>query len=209
MNVAAEMHFSDREHQHAAARLGMWVFLATELAFFGPLFLGYAYLRLVSPVGLAEASRHTDILIGTLNTAVLLTSSFLMASAVRANEMGARRGATNLLWSVGALGTTFLCLKSFEYYRDWQAHLLPGMTFMFSGRDPHGAELFFYLYFAMTGVHALHLTIGIACVWTLALRLRKAALSHRIVESTGLYWHFVDAVWIFLYPMLYLVQRHS
>jgi cytochrome c oxidase subunit 3 len=184
------------------ATLGMWVFLATELMFFGPLFFGYLYMRVHDPQGVAAASRHMHEWLGTLNTAILLTSSFTMALAVRCAMLSQRRAARRLLFMTAALGLAFLAVKATEYGLEWRDGLVPGF------QNPP-LPIFFFLYFLMTGVHALHLLIGIGAVLWLVWRLRAPALPERRVEEIdvlGLYWHFVDAVWIFLYPLFYLVD---
>jgi cytochrome c oxidase subunit III len=190
------------------ASLGMWIFLATELMFFGALFFGYLHVRLGDPQGVAAASRHTHEWLGTINTAILLTSSFTMALAVRAATLGQRRAARRLLWATAALGVAFLAVKATEYGLEWRDGLVPGLHFTVR-EHAQATALFFFLYFLMTGVHALHLAIGIVAVAWLAWRLREARLPEWRVEEIdvlGLYWHFVDAVWIFLYPLFYLVD---
>jgi cytochrome c oxidase subunit 3 len=201
--------FSTREQQADAARLGLWLFLATEVLFFGPLFMGYTYGRTQFYDAFAEASRQTHLVIGTANTAILLTSSFTMALAVEMRRSAAR-AAGWLLCATAALGMCFLVLKGVEYYKEWHEQLVPGLGFLFGGAHRGEAELFYYLYFVMTGVHALHLTIGITIVaflGTLLLRRREFIVRPDWIEVTGLYWHFVDVIWIFLYPILYLVGR--
>jgi cytochrome c oxidase subunit 3 len=206
--------FTSREQQTLAGTFGMWVFIASELLFFGPLLFGYFYLRLRYPEASAAASRHTDYLLGTANTAVLLTSSFLMALAGHAADANRRRQAARLLLAVAALGIVFIVLKGWEYRNDFHEHLFPGAGFRREHgghvQDIPGMELFFILYFVLTGLHALHLTAGIlVCLWQ-AYGLRRpppAGPSSDAVEYSGLYWHFVDLVWIFLYPLLYLVGR--
>jgi cytochrome c oxidase subunit 3 len=213
-NASVDEQFSSREQQDFASAFGMWVFIASELLFFAPLLFGYLYLRLHYPQACAAASRHTDFLLGTANTAVLLTSSFLMALAGHAAKDGRRPQAARLLLAVAALGIAFLVIKGFEYRSEFQEHLFPGAGFRPAhggqAQDLPGMELFFLLYFATTGLHALHLTIGILACLALAFMLRRpapAAPSGEAVEVAGLYWHFVDLVWIFLYPLLYLVGR--
>ncbi|HJV26915.1 MAG TPA: cytochrome c oxidase subunit 3 [Aromatoleum sp.] len=198
--------FSTEIQQHRAATLGMWVFLATELMFFGPLFLGYGYGRLHLSDAFAAGSRETDVVLGTVNTGILLTSSFFVANAVDALERGAHRFAAIMLHAAIALGIAFLAIKGIEYSNDWQEGLFPGA----GSALPKGEQYFFLLYFAMTGLHAAHLIIGIAILLAFAVALGRVAdpvsLSARL-RVAGLYWHFVDAVWIFLYPILYLVER--
>lgn len=198
-------------HQLEAATLGMWVFLATEVVFFSGLFLAYTLLRHAYPAGFAEASGETKIVIGTINTAVLLTSSATMAWAVHAAKTGERKQLlTILLIATAALGLVFIGLKGIEYSQEYNEDLVPGLNFSVDRPHAHAVELFYFLYFAMTGVHALHLTIGIAIVGFMAWRTSGAVFGPRYygpVEVTGLYWHFVDLVWIFLYPLIYLNGR--
>lgn len=212
MSTHAEQ-FDTPAQQEEAATLGMWVFLATELMFFGPLFFGYYYGRSYFPEGFAAASRHTEVLLGTINTAVLLTSSLLMAVAVEARKAGAVQLATRMLFLVAVLGIVFLFIKGIEYRHEWQEHLFPGTGFAFPEQQhADAARMFYFLYFGMTGLHALHLTIGFVMVLVFAVGLsrgaRRFAAPERI-EIAGLYWHFVDLIWIFLYPILYLVGRSS
>jgi cytochrome c oxidase subunit 3 len=212
-----EPQFRDHAQQDFARSLGMWVFLSSELLFFGPLLLGYLYLRMHHPAATGMASRHTDMLLGTVNTAVLLTSSFCMALAGHAAQAGGiagRRRAARLLALTALLGVVFLAIKGYEWHQEFDEHLFPGTGFHpLDARTPtalYGMELFFLLYFAATGLHALHLSIGVAaCVW-LMLTLRRApprGPGDEAVELVGLYWHFVDVVWIVLYPLLYLTAR--
>jgi cytochrome c oxidase subunit 3 len=210
MSARAE-HFGSRQNQREAAELGIWVFLATELMFFGPLFLAYAAARLSYPDGFAAASRHTDLVIGTINTAVLLTSSLFMALGARSAQLGRRRTASLFLYVTALLGAVFLLLKAGEYFKEGQEHLVPWLDFRFEPGLAHAASLFYLLYFAMTGLHAIHLTIGIVMVSVFARRLRShsPASMRNQIEVGGLYWHFVDAIWVFLYPLLYLVERYS
>lgn len=188
----------------------MWVFLTTETLFFGVLFFAYLVMRLAHPEGFAAASRHTDMLMGTLNTAVLLTSSMTMALAVEAATLGRARLASRLLTATLLLGVVFLAIKGYEYRREYVEHLWPGSGFRFDGPNAAGAQTFFWLYFVMTGFHALHLVIGVALVGFMAWRLARGGLtaqSAASIDNAGLYWHFVDIVWIFMYPALYLVSR--
>jgi cytochrome c oxidase subunit 3 len=209
-----EPQFGSHAQQDYARSFGMWVFLSSELLFFGPLLFGYLYLRMHDPAATGMASRHTDMLLGTVNTAVLLTSSFCMALAGHAAQGGGRRRAARLLALTALLGVVFLCIKGYEWHQEFAEHLFVGRGFRpDNATDPatvHGMELFFLLYFAATGLHALHLSIGIgACLW-LMLALRHPpprGPGNESVELAGLYWHFVDVVWIVLYPLLYLTAR--
>jgi cytochrome c oxidase subunit III len=201
--------FDTPAQQKEASRLGMWAFLATEIMFFGGLFVGYIVYRTTFPHGFAEASRHTNILYGTVNTAILLTSSLTMALAVHAAERGARKPLVRNILLTILLAAGFLGVKALEYTEDFREHLVPGPGFALQSGG--GQELFFYFYWAMTGLHALHVLIGIGLLSTIGLmaaRGRFSAEYHNPVEVSGLYWHFVDIVWIYLYPLLYLIGRH-
>src|SRR5215831_4207138 len=154
-------HFDDLEQQSGAAQLGMWVFLATEVLFFGGLFLGYTVFRSAYPRDFAAASHHTVILIGGINTGILLFSSTLMALAVRAAELRNRNGLIWLLLGTAFFGMIFMVLKGIEYYKDWTDHLVPVANFQWHEANLEHVQIFFWLYFAMTGLHAIHVTIGI------------------------------------------------
>lgn len=201
--------FEDLKQQEEADRLGLWTFLATEVLFFGGMFMGYIVYRHAYPHSFAMASKHTNILYGTVNTAILLTSSLTMALAVHAAQEGKNKRLVRFLLLTILFALAFLGVKGLEYTEDIHEHLFPGHSFSVPGEPK--AELFFYFYWAMTGLHGLHVIIGI-CVLSiiafLASRRRFSAEYHAPVEVTGLYWHFVDIVWIFLYPLLYLIDRH-
>jgi cytochrome c oxidase subunit 3 len=202
--------FNDAGQQREAATLGMWVFLATEVLFFGAMFLGYTVYRVSYPEAWMEASKHTLVWIGGINTGVLLISSFIMVLGVHAMEHGNRYHARRCLILTASLGVLFLCLKAFEYRTEILEGLLPGANFHIEGaRRPH-EEMFFYLYFVLTGVHALHVLIGVVMLSIFAIRLRSRAKTPpnaTAVDLLGLYWHFVDIVWVFLFPLIYLVGR--
>jgi cytochrome c oxidase subunit 3 len=203
--------FDDAVQQHEASWLGMWVFLGTEIMFFGGMFLGYMLYRSAYPQGFASASNRLDILLGTINTAVLICSSFTMALAVRASQIGQNRLIMIFLSLTIILGTVFLGIKFTEYYQKFEEHLVPGYDFVFEGALVSSAEIFFSFYFVMTGMHALHMIIGISLLTALIVKAgrgRFSAAYNTPVELIGLYWHFVDIVWIFLFPLLYLVGRH-
>jgi cytochrome c oxidase subunit 3 len=210
--AAVAHHFEDLEQQHEAATLGMWAFLVTEVLFFGGLFGAYAVYRFQYPQAFAHASAHLDIGLGAANTAVLIGSSLTMALAVRAAQLGRRAGITGWILATMLLGSVFLGVKAVEYSHKFHEHLVPGPGFVFEGVPGGHEQLFFACYFAMTGMHAFHMLIGLALmVWLLALnaRGRFTAEHHPAVELFGLYWHFVDIVWIFLFPLLYLLGRHA
>jgi cytochrome c oxidase subunit 3 len=208
----------------------MWVFLATEVLFFGGVFCGYAVYRYRYPAAFDLGSHQLDVTLGTINTAVLLTSSLTMALAVHAAQTSDGPATVrNLAWTL-LLGTAFLGIKGYEYYHKFEVHLVPGPTFESPSRTGHSiqsgssprqprltleldpqarsVELFFSFYFAMTGLHALHMVIGAAILTVLVVAAARGAFSASYftpVEMTGLYWHFVDIVWVFLFPLLYLI----
>ena len=204
-------HFDSLEQQHDAASLGMWVFLATEVLFFGGLFLAYLVYRFWYPQEFGEASRTLDLFWGATNTVVLITSSLTMAMAVAAAQEGNRSGTVRFLVITMVLGAVFLGVKALEYSRTFAEHHVPGVGFTFKGEQPKHAEIFFSLYFVMTGLHALHMIIGIGVLAVMAILAWRGRFSvgySTPVEISGLYWHFVDIVWIFLFPLLYLISRH-
>jgi cytochrome c oxidase subunit 3 len=200
------------EHDREVGRIGMWVFLATELLFFGGLLWAYAVVRGRWPHGVAVAGAHTHVVLGTINTALLLTSSALVAAAVEAVRSGRRKfsdRAPALLAAAAVLGVAFLLVKGVEYAMELREGLLPGPGFALAGE--RGAELFFLLYWVMTALHALHLAVGVGLLGAYAWGthgLRRWATPDR-AEVAGLYWHFVDLVWIVLYPLLYLAGRNA
>ena len=204
-------HFDSLEQQHEAATLGMWLFLITEVLFFGGLFLAYMLYRVWYPVAWAEASRELDIVLGAFNTAVLIGSSLTMALAVHAAALGHRKKIAAYLLLTILLGSVFLGIKVVEYADKFHHHLVPGPNFQFEGSDPRASQAFYTLYFGMTGLHALHMIIGIVLLGILVWRGAQGMFNHYYytpVEMSGLYWHFVDLVWIFLFPLLYLIGRH-
>ncbi len=200
--------FDDLEQQHEAASLGMWLFLVTEIMFFGGLFTGYTVYRNLYPDAWAAGSNHLNVLIGGFNTAVLIGSSLTMAMAVHAAQLGRRRALVAFLLCTILLGSVFLGVKVFEYADKYHHHLIPGRNFHFEGLLGRQAQLFYCFYFAMTGMHALHMIIGIGILLVLVARARLGQFTadhYAPVEMTGLYWHFVDIVWVFLFPLLYLI----
>ena len=201
--------FETAAQQRNAATLGMWVFLATEVLFFGGMLLAYTVYRVTDGRAFADASRAQNILLGGINTAVLLTSSLTMALAVQAAAGGRRRRSALMLSLTMVLGAAFLAIKGVEYSQKFAEHLVPGVDFRYAGPDAGAAQIYFILYFLLTGFHALHLTIGIGVIAVLtwrAARGRYSAAYSTPVEVAGLYWHFVDIVWIFLYPLIYLIR---
>jgi cytochrome c oxidase subunit III len=209
---AVAHHFDDAEQQREAASLGMWVFLITEIMFFGGMFTAYAVYRLLFPAAFGHASAHLDVVLGTTNTAVLIASSLTMALAVHAAQTGRRGRLLATLVATMVLGAVFLAIKLTEYAHKWHEHLVPGPLFRYPGADAPHAQLFFSLYFALTGFHALHMVIGLGLLLWLVLAARRGRYGvayNTPVENVGLYWHFVDIVWIFLFPLLYLIGRHA
>jgi cytochrome c oxidase subunit III len=231
-------HFEDLGQQHDAATLGMWVFLATELMVFGGLFAGYTVYRVSYPESFEQASQHLNIVIAAVNTVVLLTSSLTMALGVWAVQVGRSRTLTYCLIVTALLGTTFLVIKVFEYYGDYRDKLVPGLSFdvydwvpkqekykapdISPNLEPadrtmpvevtvafgERVKLFFAFYYIMTGLHAVHLIVGVAILAVLAVQASRGRFTpeyYSPVEVAGLYWHFVDVVWIILLPILYLV----
>jgi cytochrome c oxidase subunit 3 len=192
-----------------ASTFGMWIFIATEVLFFGALIVGYLSYRAYYGQELIDAASHTKIVLGTINTGVLLTSNACMAMAVHSSEAGARRSATAWLWATALLGLLFVAVKSYEYYLEYGEHLMPGAGFDFARYGAVG-ELFFTWYFCATGLHALHLLIGISFVTFAAAAIAGDRLPYGFsIRILGLYWHFVDVVWIFLFPLIYLAGRNA
>lgn len=199
------------ERQRGAGKFGIWVFLASEILFFGALMLTYTVCRVDHPDAFAAAGRETNIWYGTINTAILLTSSLTMAMASQAAAAGHhfRRLVLWCLASTAALGLVFVVVKGFEYKEDIDKHLVPGAGFAL---HETGAQLFYGFYWLVTGVHAIHLTIGIVLMIRLALlgyRKKLQLDENPEIEVTALYWHLVDIIWIFLYPLIYLPGRVS
>jgi len=203
--------FDDAAQQHDAATLGMWVFLVTEIMFFAGMFTAYVAYRALYPEGFIHASSHLDVRLGTINTIVLISSSLTMAFAVHAAQVGRRAALLRCLLLTMGLGATFLVIKGIEYGHKFHEGLVPGPLFTYSGPDAGQQQLFLSLYFCMTGMHALHMIIGLGLLATLVLQARRGRFGpsyNTPVELIGLYWHFVDIVWIFLFPLLYLIGRH-
>jgi cytochrome c oxidase subunit 3 len=205
------LQFVSSQHRDETAELGMWVFIATEMLLFGGLILGYLVYRHAYPTGFTAASGHTDIVIGTANTAILLTSSFLVACAVDAFSMETKKICAMLLSGAILLGLAFIILKGLEYSKEYGEHLVPGIDFTFDAAQANGAQLFFIFYFVSTAIHALHMLIGIGLLSIMALlTYRSPSDRHRAaLHSVALYWHFVDVVWIFLFALIYLPGRSS
>ncbi|HJP98789.1 MAG TPA: cytochrome c oxidase subunit 3 [Rhodanobacteraceae bacterium] len=205
-----EEQFDEPDQQHSAASLGMWIFLATEMLFFGVLFTSYTVMRVLHPAGFAEASRHTDLLLGSGETAALLTSSITIVIALRAIKLGQRNLGTFFLLLTAALGTGFLVIHGFEYHSEWEEHLVPGVHFLQFGPHVHAVELFEVLSYLLTGWHSIHLIIAVSVVLGLAIRVQRGAFGpdhFTTLELAALYWHLVDIIWMFIFPLLYLIGR--
>ena len=203
--------FEDLAQQREVASLGMWVFLVTEILFFGGLFLVYSIYRSWYPGAFAAASHELIVWAGTTNTVVLITSSLTMALAVHAAETGNRRALILLLLATMALGCVFLGIKAYEYRTEYLEHHIPAHGFEFEKTYFLQAQIFFSLYFVMTGLHALHMIIGLGIMSVMVWMSWRGKITPEYsnpIEISGLYWHFVDIVWIFLFPLLYLIGRH-
>jgi cytochrome c oxidase subunit III len=229
---ALQHHFENMEQQREAGTLGMWIFLVTEIMFFGGMFLAYTLYRSAYPMSFASASNHLDITLGAVNTGVLILSSFTMAMAVYFTQVGKQQPQIMCLALTLILGLTFLGVKAVEYHDKYTDHLIPGRLIpgnpfnpavaqagdtdhhklhLLEGATLPQVEMFYWIYFAMTGMHALHMIIGAGLLMFLLIYSIKGRFDpeyHSPVEVIGLYWHFVDIVWIFLFPLLYLLGRH-
>jgi len=225
-------HFETIEQQFDATNFAMWLFLLTEVMFFGGLFTAYLIMRNWYYPAFVEASHQLNIGWGTANTGVLILSSFTMAMGVWNAEMKRKGGLVLCLVLTFILGLCFLGIKSIEYHEKWEKHHIPGLhysvsSFVNPASDPEvfaeyhdkplapdmaaKTEMYFFLYFAMTGIHALHMIIGICLLGYLIVRANAGdyTTGHvTYIENFGLYWHFVDVIWIFLFPLLYLISRY-
>jgi cytochrome c oxidase subunit 3 len=213
-------HFDNLEQQHASERLGMWMFLATEVLFFAGLFGAYTVYRLYYPAEFEIASSELNRIFATVNTILLVTSSLTMTFAIRSAKLADRSGLIRNLLLTAALGTAFMVVKGFEYKQDFEEGLLPGSHFSATlkekvaaaGHDPGKVQLFLCFYYIMTGIHGIHLVIGIGCVLWLVVEAMRGNIppeNYSTVDVVSLYWHLVDAIWLFLMPLLYLAGAGS
>lgn len=207
-------HFEDLGQQREAAELGMWLFLVTEFMFFGALFFAYFLYRTWYPEGFAVASHHMNVTLGTINTVVLLGSSLTMALAVLAAHDGKRKLLIGLLIATIVLGVIFLGIKAVEYYEKYHHHHIPFLGLPFEWDEGHreGAITYLNLYFIMTGLHAFHMVIGLGLMTVLVVAAWRGGLLYErsiVVHNSALYWHFVDLVWVYLFPFFYLVALHN
>ena len=209
---ALQHHFDTMAQQREAATLGMWVFLLTEVLFFGGLFFAYLLYRMWYFEAFAEASRTIQIWPGLINTAVLIGSSLTMALGVRAAQTSQRSATVRWLIATIFLGLVFLGIKVYEYADKFEHHHVPGANFISDSPWAAQEQIFFSLYFTMTGLHALHMIVGVVMMSIITWMAHKGKFDstyYTPVEMAGLYWHFVDLVWIYLFPLLYLVERHN
>jgi len=201
--------FDDMDQQNEAASLGMWLFMLTEVMFFGGFFLGYSIYRSEYYDSFVNGSHHLAVFLGGLNTVVLITSSVTMAFAVRAAQLGKKNHIIAFLGTTLLLACMFLVVKFFEYKDKWDHHLIPGMDFTWTDPgDPKTIQLFYGFYFCMTGMHGLHVIVGVGLIIWLLVRVKQNKFTSEYyapIENFGLYWHFVDLIWIFLFPLLYLI----
>ena len=202
--------FTTVEQQRWTGTLGMWAWLMTELLLFAGLFLTAAVLRIMYPESVQAASQHLKMWIGAANTVLLITSSLTMTAGIELSKMGRNRDTARALLVTGALGTAFMLLKSYEYYSDYAEHMMPFLDRPYALAGDNASQLFVSLYYVATLLHAVHLTIGIATVATMAWLVHRAGYltkHQNRIELVGLYWHFIDLIWIIAYPTLYLVNR--
>ncbi|MEC9483436.1 MAG: cytochrome c oxidase subunit 3 [Halomonas sp.] len=203
--------FDDMAQQRQADLMGMWIFLATELMLFGGIFTGFTVYRFAYPDIFAQAATHLDLKLGTLNTALLVTSSLCMALAERAAKAQQRELTLAFLLTTIGIGTVFLGIKGYEWYHEYTEGLMPilGLEFTYPGPHPDRAEMFFNFYYVLTGLHAVHMSLGmimLAVLVVFALRWRNPPKLGRQVQITGLYWAFVDVVWVFIFTTQYLLR---
>jgi cytochrome c oxidase subunit 3 len=203
---ALQEPWPDLRLQREGVSLGMWFFLASEVLFFAALFCSYAIYRSFNAEAFRIAAAHTRIIYGSINTALLLTSSLTMTIALRAGIAQLRSVTLRSLGATAALGVAFLIVKGLEYRTDIEDHLVPGAGFPLS---PPATQIFWGLYWVMTGIHAIHLTAGVGIVIVIMVLFgrRVIPVQGSTMEGIALYWHFVDSVWIFLYPLIYLAGR--
>ncbi len=208
--IRPETQYATLHQQGEAAQLGMWVFLATETLFFGALIFTYYLYRISYPEAIAHASEDTVLWCGSVNLALLLTSSLTMVLAINAAAQGRRGAAMALLLATIVLGFCFLGVKGYEYAADYSDKVVPAVNFTLKPGEPPASELFWIYYFVATGLHAIHVTTGLGLLLYVFWRLRQrrvTAAYYAPIEVVGLYWSFVDTVWIFLFPTIYLAGR--
>lgn len=201
-------HFSDLDQQHESAKLGMWIFLLTEILFFGGLFCFYSIYRAWHPDLFHNAHKALDVELGALNTIVLIISSVTMALAIRSIQLDRKKATARFLIATLILAGVFLVVKYFEYTHKIHLGQLPGKFYTYIGIEGSNPHLFFSVYFALTGLHGIHVIVGMGMIAWLVHKTYCGAFSasyYNYIENTGLYWHLVDMIWIFLFPLLYLI----
>jgi cytochrome c oxidase subunit 3 len=201
-----EAHFESLTRQAESVRFGMWVFLASEVLLFGALFALYASYRATWPRAFAAGVRENDTLLGTGNTLLLIFSSFLVAAGTRQRRIGKRGSAAVLAASAALAGVLFLVVKSHEYATHFARGVFPGGHGAYFASAPAGSAIFFTLYFVITGLHAIHVGVGVGVLLFSAVQTARARLSVHGLESAALYWHLVDTIWIFVWPLFYLMR---
>jgi cytochrome c oxidase subunit 3 len=201
-------HFVTSEQQFDAAKMGMWLFLVTELLLFCGMFVAYTVYRIWHPEVFAAASTLLDRTWGAVNTVVLLTSSLTVALSIRSIQVGNKKWLVlNLIFTI-LLACVFLVVKYFEYTHKFHEHIFPGANYAYEGLDMAYVPIFFSIYYVMTGIHGVHVLVGIGILSWIAVKAQRGAFSSEYytpVELSGLYWHLVDIIWIFLFPLLYLI----
>ena len=208
--IAVHEQFSNPAQQKRAAELGMWAWLLTELLLFGGLFLAALVLHHTHPQSVQAAARHLKFWIGALNTAVLICSSFTMSGAIMLSRLGGQKWMVRCMLATAALGSLFLVLKGYEWYADWDEHMTPFLDRPYALEGDPASRLFVNLYFVTTALHGLHLTTGVAILLWLARDASRPGFLQRHqnrIEIYGLYWHFIDLIWIIAFSVLYVVGR--
>ena len=208
-NPNVQHHFVDYDQQFESSKLGMWIFLVTEILFFGGLFVAYIVYRSWHPDLFLAAATQLDVTMGAVNTVVLIASSLTIALAIRAAQLNQYKNLVWLLISTLALAGTFLVVKYFEYTDKFAKGIYPGALYTYEGVEHEMASVFFSIYYMMTGLHVIHILIGMGVIGVVtyhAIKSRYSSNYYTPVEITGLYWHLVDVIWIFLFPLLYLID---
>jgi cytochrome c oxidase subunit III len=209
--ITPETQYADLSQQGETAQLGMWVFITTETLFFGALLFTYFLYRTSYPHAFAAAAKDAVLWCGSVNIGLIMTSSLTMVLAIAAAADGRRRALVYWLLATAFLGICFISVKGIEYYLDVDDHVVPAVNFIMKPGEAPASELFWVFYFVATGLHAIHLTIGVGLVlYMLLWRVRRGEITpayYAPLEVVGLYWSFVDAVWVFLFPAIYLVGR--
>jgi cytochrome c oxidase subunit III len=210
VGIEVEEQFSTEGQQRHAATMGMWLWLATELLLFAGLFLVALILRIMHPDSVTAAALHLKFWIGATNTAVLICSSYTMSGAIEMSRLGWQRGTVRCMLVTAALGTVFLVLKGYEYYQDYVEHVTPFLPRPYALAGDDASQLFINVYFVTTALHGLHLTTGVIIMLVLARQASAPGYLQRHqnrIEIYGLYWHFIDLIWISVFPILYVLNR--